>query len=195
MFYDTLAQKLPILTANETTPYTLTYVDLSESSYFIEIPAGRIGGLLLDIYQRPQADLGVLGPDQGKGGKYLLVGPGQELPESHDAQWVIKSNCNLVFLGTRIIGADEEARDQLRRQHFVYRVGESKANQKWIAATEEPTWTGDTSRGMQFWKDTYDVLKNEPSTVNSSRGSIPFFSAMTTAIPFLLAHPISPTCQ
>ncbi|MBA7550501.1 hypothetical protein ES705_43017 [subsurface metagenome] len=70
VFYDNLKQKLPILTANQTTPYTVTYVDLAVSPYYIEIPAGRIGGLVLDIYQRPQADLGVLGPDKGKGGKY-----------------------------------------------------------------------------------------------------------------------------
>ena len=46
VFYDNLAQKIPILTANQTTPYTVTYVNLAESSYYIEIPAGRIGGLI-----------------------------------------------------------------------------------------------------------------------------------------------------
>ncbi len=85
LLYDTYEQKAPILTANGTTPYTMTYVDLNESPYYIEIPAGRIGGLVLDIYQRPTTDLGVLGPDQGKGGKYLLLGPGQEAPANHDA--------------------------------------------------------------------------------------------------------------
>ena len=52
LLYDTYEQKAPILTANGTTPYTITYVDLNESLYYIEIPAGRIGGLVLDIYQR-----------------------------------------------------------------------------------------------------------------------------------------------
>ncbi len=53
VFYDNQGQKIPILTANQSTPYTMTYVDLSESAYYIEIPAGRIGGLvqviLLDL--------------------------------------------------------------------------------------------------------------------------------------------------
>lgn len=162
VLYDNLAQKIPILTANQTTPYTVSYVDLSVSPYYLEIPAGRIGGLVLDIYQRPQADLGVMGPDEGKGGKYLLVGPGQEEPEGHDAQWVINSSCNLVFLGTRIIGADKETTDKLRRQHFVYKVGESKENQKFIPASETPNWVGAQATGLQYWKDVYDVLKNEP---------------------------------
>lgn len=162
LFYDNLSQKIPILTANQTTPYTITYLDLAVSPYYLELPAGRIGGLVLDIYQRPQADLGVLGPDEGKGGKYLLVGPGQQEPQGHDAQWVIHSTCNLVFIGTRIIGADNETTDKLRRQHLVYKVGESKEKQKYLPASENPTWVGAQSTGLQFWKDLYDVLKNEP---------------------------------
>jgi hypothetical protein len=162
VFYDNLDQKIPILTANQTTPYTVTYVDLSVAPYYVEIPAGRIGGLILDIYQRPQADLGILGPDGGKGGKYLLVGPGQEAPEGHDAQWVINSNCNLVFLGTRIIGYATEERDKLRRQHFVYKVGDSKEDQKFIPGSATPKWVGAQSTGLQYWQDVYDVLKNEP---------------------------------
>jgi hypothetical protein len=162
VFYDNLSQKVPILTANQTTPYTVSYVDLAISPYYIEIPAGRIGGLVLDIYQRPQADLGILGPDKGKGGKYLLVGPGQEVPEGHDAQWVIKSNCNLVFLGTRIIGADEETTARLRKQHFVYKVGSTKEGQKFISASESPEWVNAQSTGLQYWEDLHAVLKNEP---------------------------------
>ncbi len=162
VFYDNLAQKLPILTSNQSTPYTVTYVDLSVSPYYVEIPAGRIGGLILDIYQRPQADLGVLGPDTGKGGKYLLIGPGQEEPKGHDADWVVSSNCNLVFIGTRIIGADKETTDKLRRQHFVFKVGESKEGQKFIPGSEIPKWLGAQSTGLKFWQDLYDVLKNEP---------------------------------
>ncbi len=162
VFYDNLNQKIPILTANQTTPYTVSYVDLAVSPYYIEIPAGRIGGLVLDIYQRPQADLGILGPDKGKGGKYLLVGPGQEVPEGHDAQWVIKSSCNLVFLGTRIIGADKATTAKLRKQHFVYKVGSSNKNQKFISASESPKWINAQSTGLQYWKDLHSVLKNEP---------------------------------
>lgn len=161
LLYDNYAQKAPILTANGTTPYTITYVDLNESPYYIEIPAGRIGGLVLDIYQRPTADLGVLGPDQGKGGNYLLLGPDQEAPANHDADYVIKSPSNLVFIGTRIINYTPEQTLALRRQHFVYKVGSDKSEQKMIQAKPtDKTYEGAT--GLQFWQDVFDVLKNEP---------------------------------
>ncbi len=38
----------------------------------------------MDFWQRPLTDFGVLGPDQGKGGKYLFVGPGQEVSQAAD---------------------------------------------------------------------------------------------------------------
>ena len=162
VFYDSYKQKAPILTANITTPYTATYIDLRESPYYIEIPAGRIGGLVLDIYQRPQADLGILGPDEGAGGKYIIVGPGQQVPEGHDADFVLESNSNLVFIGTRIIGYSADDRDKLRRQHFVYKVGSDKSQQKYISASESPDWNGAPAREIQFWQDVFDVLQNEP---------------------------------
>ncbi len=162
VLYDNYDQKSPILTSNITTPYTATYIDLSESPYYVEIPAGRIGGLVLDIYQRPQSDLGVLGPDQGQGGTYLLVGPGQEIPTGHMADYVIQSNSNLIFLGTRIIGEDAEGTERLRKMHFVYKVGEDKSAQRWTQASESPTWMGHPARGIQFWKDVHAVLRGEP---------------------------------
>lgn len=162
LLYDNLDQKVSILTSNQTTPYTLTFIDLRESVYYIEIPSGRIGGLLLDSYQRPQADLGILGPDKGKGGKYLVVGPNQKIPETHNADYVIESTTNVIFFGTRIIGADKATTEALRRQHFVYKFDENKESQKWINATENPDWRGHQSRGMTFWKDLYDALSSEP---------------------------------
>ena len=76
-----------------------------------------------------------MGPDQGQGGTYLLVGPGQPVPSGHIADYVIQSNSNLIFLGTRIIGEDTEGVERMRRQHFVYKVGGDKSAQKWIQAS------------------------------------------------------------
>ena len=116
----------------------MTYVDLAESPYYVEIPAGPIGGMVIDIYQTPQADLGVLGPDQGKGGKYLLVGPESEVPADHDADFVVKSKSNLVFVGTRIIGLKGAEYEKSLDAHRIYKVGGDRTKQKFIAASKEP---------------------------------------------------------
>ena len=162
LIYKGRETKIPIITANTTTPYVVTFVDLAKASYYVEIPPGPIGGLVNDIYQTPQADLGVLGPDQGKGGKYLLVGPETEVPEGHDADFVVKTKSNLVFVGTRIIGLTGEAYDKSLRAHRIYQVGGNRENVKFITASQKPGWMGNQSRGMKYWQDLNGVLQNEP---------------------------------
>jgi len=69
------------LTPNATTPYIFAYLDLAKTGPVVmDIPVGAIAGSALDAWQRPLSDLGMTGPDQGKGGKYVFVGPGQKAP-------------------------------------------------------------------------------------------------------------------
>lgn len=162
LIYEERDQKIPILTANTTTPYVLTFLDLSEGNYYLDLPAGPIGGMIIDIYQTPQADLGVVGPDQGKGGRYLVVGPESVVPEEHDADFVVSSSSNLVFIGSRIIGLEGDAYKAVLNGHQLYAVGAKPGGQKFIDATSSPTWMGDQSQGMEYWQDLNRVLQNEP---------------------------------
>lgn len=162
LLYENRLTKVPIITANTTTPYVMSYVDLSKSNYYIEIPAGPLGGLIESIYQSPQSDLGVVGPDKGKGGKYLLLGPESEMPAKHDADYVVRSTSNLAFVGTRIIGLKGDEYKRTLEAHKLYKVGETGENQKFIQATEDPQWMGFQPHGMEFWEDLNRVLQNEP---------------------------------
>lgn len=168
LIYDNQASKKPILTANTTTPYVISFVNLNESSYYIEIPAGPIGGLVVDIYQSPVSDLGVLGPDKGKGGKYLLIGPENEAPKDNDADYVIKSSSNLVLVGTRIIGLSGENYDKSLNAHRLYKVNGDRSEQKFINATTDAKWMGNQPHGIEYWKNLNNVLQNEP-VVNRNR--------------------------
>src|SRR6516164_5260256 len=76
VIYESIKDKLGILTANATTPYILGLPDLSNTGpLVVEYPAGATAGGIGDSWQRPITDLGETGPDQG-GGKYLILGPG-----------------------------------------------------------------------------------------------------------------------
>jgi len=64
------------LTANDTTIYALTNVDLGKSGpVVVDIPPGAIVGIIDDFWQRSIADVGLPGPDGAKGGKFLLLPP------------------------------------------------------------------------------------------------------------------------
>src|SRR5499427_6122435 len=107
VLYNNYKDKLGILTANFTTPYIITFDNLEKGPLVIDQPAGAFAGMVLDFWQRPIADLGQAGPDRGQGGKYLIVGPGQEAPKV-DGYYVIKSSTNNVFIGIRVLEPGED---------------------------------------------------------------------------------------
>jgi hypothetical protein len=79
-------EKLGIMTPNFDTPYFIATADLEKSGpLVIEMPKGLIAGMVMDAWQRSLSDLGVVGPDKGEGGKYLILGPGQEDPKAEGA--------------------------------------------------------------------------------------------------------------
>ena len=83
--------KLGILTANDTTPYVVGFLNLQRTGpLVIDYPKGQTAGGILDFWQRPVTDMGLTGPDQGEGGKYLLIAPGQELPRDAGGYRVVQ---------------------------------------------------------------------------------------------------------
>src|SRR5438046_2144843 len=87
IFKERLNAKTLITTPNSDVIYALGYVDLKEDGpIVIEVPPG-LQGILDDFWQRPipsvgeidwrkwSGDVGLPGPDRGKGGKYLVLPP------------------------------------------------------------------------------------------------------------------------
>src|SRR5215471_16350344 len=107
VLYNNYKDKLGILTANFTTPYVITFDNLEKGPVVIDQPAGAFAGMVLDFWQRPIADLGQAGPDKGKGGKYLIVGPGQKAPKVK-GYYIIQSSTNNVFIGIRVLEPGED---------------------------------------------------------------------------------------
>ncbi len=72
------------LTANSTTMYVFSQLDLSDGPIVVEVPPGVLGSID-DAFFRYVIDVGVTGPDKGKGGKYLILPPGYEgdIPEGY----------------------------------------------------------------------------------------------------------------
>jgi hypothetical protein len=73
------------LTANDSTVYALTVIDLGKHGpMVVDVPPGAIVGLIDDYWQRSLTDLGLPGPDGDKGGKFLILPPGysREVPRA-----------------------------------------------------------------------------------------------------------------
>ena len=66
------------LTANTSTLYAQVYLDTeTDGPTVIEVPPGMLG-MVNDSWFRWVEDLGAIGPDKGKGGKYLVLPPGHK---------------------------------------------------------------------------------------------------------------------
>jgi hypothetical protein len=94
------------LTANTTTPYTVLYLDTTDGPLVLEIPP-EVLGPIDDAWFRWVSDVGLTGPDKGKGGKYLLLPPGYKgtVPAGY---FVARSRTfgNLMFFRTFLKNGD-----------------------------------------------------------------------------------------
>lgn len=63
-----------VLTGNDNTVYSWTWLDLSKGPLVLEVPP-KVLGTANDMWQRWVVDVGVTGPDKGEGGKYLFLPP------------------------------------------------------------------------------------------------------------------------
>jgi len=91
--------KTIILTANPDVIYGIAFVDLKDGPVVLEA-APEMQGLLDDFWQRPLTDIGLAGPDKGKGGKYLLLPPGYT-GETPSGYFVMKPPTYGVFVFLR----------------------------------------------------------------------------------------------
>jgi len=63
-------------TLNSDTPYASLLPDLTDGPMVVDMPPGPLICVAMDLHQRWVADMGLPGPDAGKGGKHLLLPPG-----------------------------------------------------------------------------------------------------------------------
>lgn len=87
------------LTANNNTPYTWFWLDLHDGPIVVEAPP-KVLGLADDMWYNWNGDIGLTGPDRGKGGKYLFLPPGYkgEVPKGH---FIIRPNSFSVWTAWR----------------------------------------------------------------------------------------------
>jgi hypothetical protein len=156
--------KLGILTANATTPYAQAFPNLTETGPLVlEFPPGAIAGGIIDFWERPITDTGQTGPDKGKGGKYLILGPDQPdlKPEGY---FVFRSCTNNIWPGQRGLDPDVEKAKSLLGKMLIYPYSQrdnppptkhvTPGGRKWLAA--QP-------RGIKYWEGLAKTINQEPA--------------------------------
>jgi hypothetical protein len=162
--YLTVRDKLGIITANATTPYVLGFVNTARTGpVLFEVPAGEIAGGFGDFWERNITDIGLTGPDQGKGGRYLLLGPGQEPPAGVKVDHEARSPTFNVFHAFRVLTTDPAAAERILTAYRLYPAKDAANPPKTRVITPDGRpWSGTQPRGMAYWERLNELLQIEP---------------------------------
>jgi hypothetical protein len=166
LIFDTLMDSKGLfLTGNTSTMYAVGFLDLKKDGpTVVELPE-RMLGILDDMAFLYMSDLGMAGPDKGKGGKFLVLPPGYEgnVPEGY---YVVPSKTYGVWLFMRgyldkgIEAAAANIRDNLK----VYPLAtkNSPPPMEFINASGKEINTV-LPNDFSFWKNVHAVLQEEPA--------------------------------
>lgn len=157
-----------VFTANSDTPYGPLLLDLSIVPLVVDLPPGPLIVCSMDVNQRWVADMGLPGPDAGKGGKHLLLPPDYEGDEPA-GYYVHRASSNQQIVGARSlpVGGDVKAAKERLTTIKVYPL---KPTSNWT----EPKWldvtgkTQDTTPlqwedNFAFWEVLHKTVDAEPA--------------------------------
>lgn len=153
------------LTPNNNTPYTWFWLDLRAGPLVLEVPP-KVLGLIDDMWYQFVTDLGMVGPDKGAGGKYLLLPPGHtgDVPSGY---FVVRCSTNSVWAAWRTFlenGDPKPGVDRVKQYTKIYLLSE---------ASHPPTLTFVNVSGRDFctvgpagypfWEYLHQVVQEEPT--------------------------------
>jgi hypothetical protein len=173
-----------ILTANATTPYYLAFADLSGGPLVLQIPARGVQGGITDAWQNNV-------PDSEAPATYLVLAPGQKMPEDVTGYAVRHSPTFNIFFGVRLTDPDpqsaKEALAQLQLYPYARRDNPPKTE---IFDAGTKAWSGVPPRGMEYWQRLDEVIQREPLEPRDT-----FFHAMLRPLGLEKGKPFKPDAR
>jgi hypothetical protein len=165
---DTTPDQL-IFTANSDTPYGPIMLDLSVGPLVVELEPGPLIVCSMDINQRWVADMGLPGPDAGKGGKHLLLPPGHEGLVPQKGFYIHRTSSNRQIVGARslpVAGDVAEAKERLKTiKVYPLNPGKDWREPVWLDVTgrAQDTTPLDWEDNIGFWDVLHQTLNEEPA--------------------------------
>lgn len=162
VIYTTYKDKQGILTANVTTPYIFTFVDLTKSGpMVVELQPGPSASGILNQWQYAVTDMGTLGPDKNEGGRYLVLPPGSEISDV-EGYHMVHMNNNIAWIGFRsLIPEPEKALDWIKTlKIYPYSEKDNPSATKFINA-DSKDWSHVQPRGIAYWERLAEAINAE----------------------------------
>ncbi|MBP3960184.1 DUF1254 domain-containing protein [Gemmata sp. G18] len=154
-------------TLNSDTPYGGGVIDVKAGPYVIELPPGPFIGLANDHHQGWILDMGLPGPDQGRGGKHLVLPPRYtgEIPKGYFVGYS-SSNKVLVALRSMPVKGDVKAAIDALKTVKIYPLA-SAAEPKLVKMVDTTEKKMDCTclrweDNIAYWEKLHAVTDAEP---------------------------------
>lgn len=164
IFEDLMDARSLFLTPNSTTVYGVTELDVKDGPVVAEIPPGVLGPVD-DAFFRWITDIGMTGPDQGKGGKYLFVHRDYKgtLPEGY---YVSRTPTyrNVLFFRAFVKDGDlKGTADALKAKYRMYPLAQAAnpPRQRFLNLSGKQFNTIH-SNDFKFYEELNAVIQHEP---------------------------------
>jgi hypothetical protein len=148
------------------------------------LPEGEVRGSAHDMWQIAITQL-------TEPGKYLFVGPGQEIPGDAKAEGykVAQSPTNSLLLGIRLMATERDERIEQLGQIEIYPYAERKnPRPRGYITPNGRAWLAAHPRGLTYWERLADVINREPVFERDR-----FFMAMLKPLGIVKGKPFNPT--
>jgi hypothetical protein len=158
-----------VFTANSDTPYGPMLLDLGIGPMVVELEPGPLIVMSMDINQRWVADMGIPGPDAGKGGRHLLVPPDYEGALPMEGYYIHRASSNRQIVGARSlpVGGDVKAAKERLKTIKVYPFNAMAGwtEPRWIDVTgrTQDTTPLDWENNFLFWEVLHETIEIEPA--------------------------------
>ncbi|MBC2716158.1 MAG: DUF1254 domain-containing protein [Desulfobacteraceae bacterium] len=162
VIYTTYRDKLGIITANATTPYVFGFANLSKTGPLVlELKPGPNASGISTFWQKAITDVGAMGPDQNKGGKYLILPPGNDMPDVK-GYFMVRMPTQNAWFGFRSLEPDFETGLSWIRsmKMYPYTKRRNPPETKFINA-DNKKWSHVQPRGLVYWEHLSEIINNE----------------------------------
>jgi hypothetical protein len=161
--YVSFNEKVGILTPNTTTPYVIGWADLAKTGpVVIDYPAGPSAGAVTDFFQLSLGDLGLIGQDKGKGGKYLIIPNGYDMSKlDTKGYFVVNVTTNKIMIGTRFLSPDQAEVKKMKETFLIGKYGETLKPAKFISNTNK-RFEGTPPSGLKYFELAHQFIQDEP---------------------------------
>ena len=127
IFENLMDSKALWLTPNTETVYASKFLNLKENSALVIESPANVLGFLDDMWMRYVGDIGITGPDKGKGGKYLILSPDYkgDTPEGYHVYRSKTYGVWFLLRGYLVNGDPKPAVDNIKNNLKIYPLSQA----------------------------------------------------------------------